>query len=372
MNWFYAQDGKPVGPVSEETLVQLLAQGVLGPGSLVWREGQANWQAIREVLPHLVVAPPAVPPVAPPAEAVSAIPAPEPSVAPTALAMAPSGPAAEGGSVRPFATPTPVPPHDGWLSEEELLATDYPVEIVESIRRGWATFFKNPGLLLGSSVVVWLLMIAASSVPLLGFLAQLAIYGPLLGGLWAIFLRVQRGQPAELGLAFGSFGPRFWQFVLAHLLPVVGNLVLMIPAMAFGFLLVIGTAAAGNAAGKPQSIDAVFGGLSVGMMVLGGTLLLVAAVAVWLIQLLWMFSVPLVADKGYDAIPAMRLSWKRVSRHLGWHLLFLLTLGLFSMLGVLALCVGLLVAAPVAFSAMGHWYENLFGRLRPAGPSLTR
>jgi hypothetical protein len=35
------------------------------------------------------------------------------------------------------------------------------------------------------------------------------------------------------------------------------------------------------------------------------------------------------------------------------------------MLGVVALCIGLLVTGPVVFATLCHWYDSVFGRLRP-------
>lgn len=44
MNWYYALDGKKVGPVTEEEFQRLTAQGVITPQTLVWREGMADWE----------------------------------------------------------------------------------------------------------------------------------------------------------------------------------------------------------------------------------------------------------------------------------------------------------------------------------------
>ncbi|HXJ39925.1 MAG TPA: RDD family protein [Bryobacteraceae bacterium] len=47
MEWFYAKDGKQLGPVTAEDLAQLLRTGVMTPDSLVWHAGMAEWQAYR-------------------------------------------------------------------------------------------------------------------------------------------------------------------------------------------------------------------------------------------------------------------------------------------------------------------------------------
>jgi uncharacterized RDD family membrane protein YckC len=44
MNWFYAQAGQPVGPVTDAEFNNLVATGVIQASTLVWFEGMANWQ----------------------------------------------------------------------------------------------------------------------------------------------------------------------------------------------------------------------------------------------------------------------------------------------------------------------------------------
>jgi hypothetical protein len=61
MNWFYAHEGKQLGPVTEEEFQQLRASGVIAAGTLVWREGLANWQPLGELTPPAVQTPTPVP-----------------------------------------------------------------------------------------------------------------------------------------------------------------------------------------------------------------------------------------------------------------------------------------------------------------------
>ncbi len=48
-SWYYARGGQAVGPVSVDTLRQLVAAGQLLPGDLVWREGMSEWTAISSI-----------------------------------------------------------------------------------------------------------------------------------------------------------------------------------------------------------------------------------------------------------------------------------------------------------------------------------
>ena len=44
MSWYYAREGRQIGPVSEAELQTQVAAGVVRADTLVWREGMASWQ----------------------------------------------------------------------------------------------------------------------------------------------------------------------------------------------------------------------------------------------------------------------------------------------------------------------------------------
>ncbi len=51
MKWFYAHNGSRLGPVSDQELSALAASGTLGPESLVWKDGMADWQPLATAAP---------------------------------------------------------------------------------------------------------------------------------------------------------------------------------------------------------------------------------------------------------------------------------------------------------------------------------
>ena len=61
MNWYYADQGQPAGPVNDAQLEELVRSGKIQPDTLVWHEGLAAWQSYREVKSP---APPSGPPPA--------------------------------------------------------------------------------------------------------------------------------------------------------------------------------------------------------------------------------------------------------------------------------------------------------------------
>ena len=53
MEWHYAENGRQLGPVSEEQLLQLTRTGVVTPDTLIWRAGMPEWKPFREAGPGL-------------------------------------------------------------------------------------------------------------------------------------------------------------------------------------------------------------------------------------------------------------------------------------------------------------------------------
>ncbi len=66
MNWYYADAGQQKGPVSDMEFTTLIRDGRVNAETLVWKEGQPDWQPLGKVRPDLLEAPPAAPAFAPP------------------------------------------------------------------------------------------------------------------------------------------------------------------------------------------------------------------------------------------------------------------------------------------------------------------
>jgi uncharacterized RDD family membrane protein YckC len=53
MNWHYAENGKQVGPVGEDRLLELAQTGAITPNTLVWHAGMPEWKPFREAGPGM-------------------------------------------------------------------------------------------------------------------------------------------------------------------------------------------------------------------------------------------------------------------------------------------------------------------------------
>lgn len=374
MQWYYVEAGQQAGPVEEAQLPELVRTGKVLPETLVWHEGMTAWAPYREVAPR------ATPPPT------------EPGAAPTSGVAEPVG---AGGLIcsecgRAFAAGDVIRYNDKWVcasckpvffqrlregatpgggisgapvTEVELLARDYQVDIGGSLERGWETFKENAGILIGASVLVYLaifgISLFANLIPIVGFIVSLVLNGPLMGGLWLLYITKVRKQPSGLGEAFSGFGPRFGQLALTQAIPGLISLGVM---AIFGIVLAmtvptmvlsvrtrgIAASAAAHAMLIPLAVAAVIGFLV--LMYLSTS---------------WMFALPLVGDKGLKFWPALELSRRVVGKH--WWMTFFLMMvcGALAMVGMFACGIGLLVSGPVAFAMLASHYDRVFGDLTP-------
>jgi hypothetical protein len=223
---------------------------------------------------------------------------------------------------------------------------DYTIDIGSCLSRGWELVKANLWISIGAVAAVYACLLVGGFIPCVGGIIQLVIQGPLLGGLYWFFLKLIRRQEATVGDAFAGFSIAFLQLFLVGLVTGLLIGVCMIPA---GIVAFVAASAKSNASGFLIALA-----------------VLVGLIPVVYLSICWMFSMPLVIDKRIDFWPAMELSRKVVNMHWGSLFLLLVVCGLVSMLGVLALCVGVLVAAPVVMAALMYAYEDIFSGGSPA------
>jgi hypothetical protein len=363
MNWYYVDQGQQAGPVDDAQLEELRRSGKIDANTLIWREGMANW------LPY--------------SQAKAGSPAPPPPVlgsAGTAAAPASANEAvctecgrifpmenmirhggshvcagckpvfmqklAEGASVGSGSA-------TGMLSENDLLARDYEVDIGGCISNSWDLFKANAGIMIGGICIVYGILMVINLIPYVSLLSTVFLAGPLTAGLWLLYIRLVRRENPPAGDVFTGFGPRYWQLVLAHLAPAV---------IVFGVVFVGAFCAALLIPLARRSGGEHF---SPGILVFFGILGLIGLVLIFYFSICWAFALPLVADKKLKFWPALQLSRKIVSKHWGMTFLLFFVCSLIGMVGLLACIVGALVTGPTAFGAIATHYNRVFGDLAP-------
>jgi hypothetical protein len=151
------------------------------------------------------------------------------------------------------------------------------LRIGECLSRGWKLMLQNFGLFFGAAFLIWSVGFVCQWLPFVGIFYWL-VRGVLYGGLYMVFLNRVRGQPAALNEAFSGFGGGFAQLMLA------GIVTSLLSSIGFVFCVVPG----------------IYLGVA------------------------WIFTLPLVMDRGMEFWSAMERSRKTVTRV--WFEVFVLVL----------------------------------------------
>jgi hypothetical protein len=273
-------DHQEYGPSSGDELRQWVREGRADGRSMVRAEGSTEWKPLAS-FPEL------------------------------AVALAESPLAGQN-------PPPPAGPVDPAALAAQSLAAAPDLQIGVCLRRGWALLKGNFGLLFFAPISVILVQIFLSRVPYIGVLALL-FTGVFQGGIYVLFLKRMRGQPAGLGDAWSGFGEHFVQLLLA------------------GIVMLVLTFFAACCC------------------VIPGIYLSVA----------WMFAVPLIVDREFQFWDAMEVSRKVVTQY--WFQVFLLNLLVY--LPAILFGLGLFimnVEYMLDLYRTGQWDPTLFSRDRAA------
>jgi uncharacterized membrane protein len=189
------------------------------------------------------------------------------------------------------------------------------IDVLACLNRGWNLVLDSPGPLIGGALLVFGAFFVLQFVPVLGLLATIVLEGPVMAGLYYMYLRRIRGETVGPADVFIGLGDNFVQLSLA------------------GFL------------------SSVFIAVGFALCILPGIFLAIC----------YTFVLPLAIDKKLEFWPAMEVSRRVVQAQ--WFTFF--ALGLIGVLvviaGALACLVGLVVALPVFIATIAYAYEDVFG-----------
>ena len=308
-------DQKQYGPVTTEEIRQWLAEGRLNAQTLAKGEGDAEFRQL-SMFPEL-------------ADAFT-------QKAPAPGVITPGGPSA------------------AFVCQDR----DYDLDIGGCVSRGYHLLKNNFNVLFVSSLIYALIegvLAGLAQIPFTGpivSLVNLIITGPLLGGVFYIFIRTVRGRPAEVGDVFEGFRNNFGQLFLGYLVPALLAGLCLLPVVIAAAVTILPALIHHE---KPNEYALLF--------VL--PVLLICLIPMVYLQISWTFTLPLIADRGLDFWPAMKMSRRMVGKH-WWQVFGLMVLvGLLNVAGLLACCVGVLFTLPVGIAAMMYAYETIFRESAP-------
>jgi len=216
------------------------------------------------------------------------------------------------------------------------------------LRQGWAMFLVNPGVWIGCTVLLLIILMAISIVPFFGQVAAHLLV-PLFGaGMVQLCRHLSDDKPAEVADLFAGFRHGGGELVMVGVFFAVG-----VFGIAFiAFLLVTSGVLGGGITGKVAGFGVTFGGA-----MLAGLMVMVLSVPV--IMATW-FAPALVYFHDMKPLDAMKASFAAGARNWLPMSIFGVFLVVALFFAMLPLGLGLLLLLPVFSGAVYASYRDIF------------
>ncbi len=219
------------------------------------------------------------------------------------------------------------------------------------ITDAWHLFKRQPGMWIGMVLVLFVIMIVAAFIPIIGGLAM-SLFGPVFAAGVALGCKaLDDGDELKLGHLFAGFRERTGTLVGVGALYLGASLVVM---LVVGLTMGVGMSAM-MGQGDPQAVAAMGMTMVLAMLIMFA-LLLPVIMGIW-------FAAPLVVFHDHGAVDAMKGSFagclKNILPFLWYSVLFMLL----AILATLPLGLGWLVLGPVLAASIYTAYRDIY--LRP-------
>jgi uncharacterized membrane protein len=215
------------------------------------------------------------------------------------------------------------------------------------IAEGWELFKRQPGMWIGIVLLLFVILVAAGLIPIVGGLAA-TLFGPVFaGGIMVGCRALDSGEDLELGHLFAGFRSRTGTLIGVGALYLAATIAVMLVVsliMGVGMMTMMG--------GDPQAVEALGMTFLLAMLVMLA-LLLPVVMAVWL-------AAPLVVFHEQGALDAMKGSFTGCLKNVLPFLLYSVVLLIFMVIATLPLGLGWLVLGPVFAASIYASYRDIY------------
>lgn len=247
---------------------------------------------------------------------------------------------------------------DFQIYKEAIIADHSRLQIVKAFSDGWSVTMKHFGKVLGAVLLFMLLLIIPSMFPLIGPFLQIAIEGPLLGGLAILCLNLIRHDSADMGDLFKGFETAFGKLLLVFIFISFMAMILCVPGIIIIIVTVVSEIPSNMNWENEESVGLFFRDLLTNpMLYVGYCILLLLST---LSYVLLYFAVPLIADKRYGVIDSLSISFRVSLRNFFQFILFYFVMTVIIIVSMIPLGLGLIISMPWITMAMYQAYEQLF------------
>ncbi len=224
------------------------------------------------------------------------------------------------------------------------------------LTEGWALFMRRPGLLVGMTLILLLIVAALNLVPLLGGFAALIMMVVLAAGLFTTFDRLHHAQEAAFDTLFSGLRERTQPLLILGLIFLGAAIIivvlvgLVVSGTVIGSVLMGGILSHGEMS-PAMMLNVVQGGLAALLFLLLLSLPLFMAYA---------FAVPLVCLGGHAPVAALKASFFAVAANWAPFLVYGLIYVVLALLASLPLLLGWLLLLPLTLASCYIAYREVF------------
>ena len=216
------------------------------------------------------------------------------------------------------------------------------------LRQGWALFAANPGLWIGLTIVLLVIVLGVQIVPLVGTLAAHLLMPVLGAGLLLVCRKIDEGESVQIDDLFAGFKQNAGPLVMVGVLYMLAMLAIVVIVVAVGG----GSVAGGLLSAQPVGLGVIFGGLML-------SLLLSLALSVPVVMAVW-FAPALVFFNHMQPVEALKASFEACMKNVLAFLVYGLIVLVLAFFAALPVGLGFLVLIPVLAGSVYAAYRDVF------------
>ena len=216
------------------------------------------------------------------------------------------------------------------------------------LRQGWALFAANPGLWIGLTIVLLVIVLGVQIVPLVGTLAAHLLMPVLGAGMLLVCRKIDEEERVQIDDLFAGFKQNAGPLVMVGVLYMLAMFAIVVIVVVVGG----GSVAGGLLSAQPAGLGVIFGGLML-------SLLLSLALSVPVVMAVW-FAPALVFFNHMQPVEALKASFEACMKNVLAFLVYGLIVLVLAFFAALPVGLGFLVLIPVLAGSVYAAYRDVF------------
>ncbi len=224
----------------------------------------------------------------------------------------------------------------------------------ECISDAWELIKEDYWLFFGICLLAWVMFACIPCV-------NIFLLGPIWVGIYFCFFTKMRNQPVEFGMMFKGF-EKIVPAMVVGLLASIPEILQQVLQLSLNVIDLAGILGKGKKGEFFMQTDNIFaGGL--------GILLIAVGIGLFIVFIVWKitfyFALGLIAEYDLDIFEAIKISAGAAWSNIIGIIILAILLFLLSLLGALALCIGVFFVMPIVFGSYAVAFRQVFPDTNP-------